>query len=129
VDGLEIAVNHHGMHHYTNCGLDYVWLVNGFEYVETPQGRGVRIHDLDGLLKAIADRVISSPARLRGQEVRFLRSMLDLSQDGFARVLGQTRPSVARREASRTSLFLAPATGRFGCFTRRRQPATRRPSE
>jgi DNA-binding transcriptional regulator YiaG len=98
VDGLEIAVNHHGMHHYTNCGLDYVWLVNGFEYVETPQGRGVRIHDLDGLLKAIADRVISSPARLRGQEVRFLRSMLDLSQDGFARVLGQTRPSVARWE-------------------------------
>lgn len=88
------------MHHYTNCGLDYVWLLNGFEYVETPHGRGVRIHDLDGLLKAIAERVISGP-RLRGQEVRFLRSMLDLSQDGLARILGQARPSVARWEGAR----------------------------
>ncbi len=48
-----------------------------FEYVETPHGRGVRIHDLEGLLGAIADRIISGPARLRRQEVRFLRSMLD----------------------------------------------------
>ncbi len=89
------------MLHYTNCGLDYVWLLNGFEHVETPQGRGVRIHDLEGLLKVIADRTISGPRRLRGQEVRFLRSMLDLSQDGLARVLGQTRPTVARWEGSR----------------------------
>ena len=84
------------MHHYTNCGLDYVWLVNGFEHVETPHGGGIRIHDLAGLQRAIADRVIGAPTRLRGQEVRFLRSMLDVSQDGLARVLGQTRPSVAR---------------------------------
>jgi DNA-binding transcriptional regulator YiaG len=89
------------MHHYTNCGLDYVWLVDGFEYLDTPHGRGVRIHDMGGLLKAIADRVITSPAPLRGQEVRFLRSMLDLSQDGLARVLGQSRPSVARWEGHR----------------------------
>lgn len=89
------------MHHYTGCGLDYVWLVNGFKYVETPHGRGARIHDLDGLLKAIADRIISGPERLRGQEVRFLRSMLDLSQDGLARVLGQTRVTVARWEGRR----------------------------
>ncbi len=40
------AVERSKMHRYTNCGLDYVWLVNGFEHVETPQGRGVRIHDL-----------------------------------------------------------------------------------
>lgn len=89
------------MHHYTRCGLDYVWLVNGFERVETPQGTGTRIHDIDGLQRAIADRVISAPRRLRGQEVRFLRSMLDVSQDGLARALGQTRASVARWEAAR----------------------------
>jgi DNA-binding transcriptional regulator YiaG len=94
-------VNHPGMHHYTNCGLDYIWLVDGFERLETPYGGGVRIHDMAGLHKAIANRVISSPTRLRGQEVRFLRSMLDLSQDGLARVLGQTRPSVARWEGQR----------------------------
>lgn len=89
------------MHHYTGCGLDYVWLMDGVDYVETPHGRGVRIHDLEGLLKVIASRVISSPERLRGQEVRFLRSMLDLSQDGLARVLGQTRVTVARWEGQR----------------------------
>lgn len=89
------------MHHYTGCGLDYIWLVNGFDYVDTPYGRAVRIHNLPGLLKVIAERVVSGPARLRGQEVRFLRSMLDLSQDGLARALGQTRPSVARWEGQR----------------------------
>jgi len=89
------------MHHYVNCGLDYVWLLSGFDYVATPQGRGVRIHDLDGLQRAIADRVINAPMRLRGQEVRFLRSMLDMTQESLARALGQTRASVARWEGAR----------------------------
>jgi DNA-binding transcriptional regulator YiaG len=101
MDGLVTAVDHTGMHHYTNCGLDYVWLVDGFERLETPYGPGMRIHDIDGLLKVIADRVITSPAPLRGQEVRFLRSLLDLSQEGLAHVLRQTRGTVTRWEKHR----------------------------
>jgi putative transcriptional regulator len=101
MDGLVPAVEHKDMLHYTNSGLDNVWLVNGFERIETPHGSGVRIHDMKGLHKAIALRLVTSPAGLRGQDVRFLRSMLELSQDGLARAIGYTRPSVARWEGER----------------------------
>ena len=83
---------------YTDCGLDYVYLANGFTWHETDYGPAYSIDDMDGLHQAIARHVVLSEARLRGQEVRFLRSMLDLSQEGLARPLGATRVTVARWE-------------------------------
>ena len=68
--------------HYTTSGLDYVYLANGFRLIEGEYGAGYSIDDLDGLHNVMAHHVIASPARLRGQEVRFLRSMLDISQAG-----------------------------------------------
>jgi transcriptional regulator with XRE-family HTH domain len=43
--------------------------------------------------------IIGDPHPLRGQEVRFLRGMMKVSQEGLARVLRQRRGSVARWEA------------------------------
>ena len=97
VDGLAL-IQGDQMHHFTDCGLDYVWLCNGFEYRDTPRGRLVRIHNLDGLHAAIGRWIVRNPMRLRGQEVRFLRSMMKLSQAGLADLLGQSRASVARWE-------------------------------
>lgn len=93
------------MHHYKDCGLDYVWLRDGFEYRDTPRGRMVRVHDVNGLHVAIARWIVSSPARLRGQEVRFLRSMLGLSQEGFGKLLRQSRATVARWEGDRDKMI------------------------
>jgi DNA-binding transcriptional regulator YiaG len=90
-------------YHYTGAGLDYVYLQNGYTIEETPYGAGVAIEDLAGLHQAIARNVILSRSRLRGQELRFLRSMLDLSQAGLARVIGTTRPSIARWEGKPTT--------------------------
>ncbi|NQV55906.1 MAG: helix-turn-helix domain-containing protein [Rhodospirillales bacterium] len=42
--------------------------------------------------------VVATPGRLRGQEVRFIRSMLDLSQKQLADRLGVSRVTVARWE-------------------------------
>jgi DNA-binding transcriptional regulator YiaG len=86
-------------YHYTACGLDYVYLHNGYEVRETPHGRAVAIQDARGLHEAIARAVISSPGTLRGQEVRFLRAQLKLSQEGLAKALRTKRGSVARWEA------------------------------
>lgn len=86
--------------HYTACGLDYVYLQNGFQVRETRHGKATAIKDAQGLHEAIARAIISSPHRLRGQEVRFLRAQLKLSQEGLARVLRQRRGSVARWEAA-----------------------------
>jgi DNA-binding transcriptional regulator YiaG len=85
-------------YHYTACGLDYVYLINGYTEHETPHGTGVSIKDARRLHEVIARDVVTSGWPLRGQEVRFLRGMLKLSQEGMARVLGQKRGSVARWE-------------------------------
>jgi len=86
-------------YHYRHSSLDYVYLVNGFTWHETEYGPGIAIDDLDHLHEAIARHVVTSPSRLRGQEVRFLRSMLNVSQAGLARVLGTKRVTVTRWES------------------------------
>lgn len=85
-------------HHYTECGLDYVYLVNGFTIHDTAYGSGVSIDNADELHAAIAHSVIERPYAIRGQELRFLRSMLDVSQTGLGGVLGVSRTTVARWE-------------------------------
>jgi DNA-binding transcriptional regulator YiaG len=84
---------------YTGCGLDYVYLLNGYTIHKTPHGEGVSIKEGRQLHEAIARNIVSSPYPLRGQEVRFLRSLLRLSQEGLARALRHKRGSVARWEA------------------------------
>lgn len=66
---------------------------------ETKHGAAIAIKDARGLHEAIALNIIGSPRRLRGQEVRFLRAQLKLSQEGLAKVLQTKRGSVARWEA------------------------------
>ena len=84
--------------HYTASGLDYIYLANGFRLIDGEYGAGYAIDDLDSLHNVIAHYVITSPTRLRGQEVRFLRAMLDISQAGLARIIGTKRLTVARWE-------------------------------
>lgn len=86
-------------YHYTECGLDYVYLENGFRLEETPYGAGVSIEDADELHETIALAIIMSPHAIRGQELRFLRSMLDVSQAGLGDLVGKSRAAIARWEA------------------------------
>ena len=101
-----------GPYHYTACGLEYIYLANGYEVHETPDGRGVSIMDADGLHRAISRFIISSPQRLRGQEVRFLRAELGLSQSGLAQILGAKRLTVLRWE-SKPNTVIPQASDRF----------------
>lgn len=86
------------LYHYTNSGLDYVYLANGFIVEETPYGRSIAIHRADDLHAVIARDIVTRPGTMRGQEVRFLRSQLALSQAGLGKVLGMTRDAVAKWE-------------------------------
>ena len=90
-----------GMYHFTACGLDNVWLANGFEIKQAPRGEMVKIHNLEGLHQAIAKSIITSSHRMCGAEVRFLRSMLRVSQEGLGDILDQSRSTVARWEGER----------------------------
>ena len=76
------------MYHYTECGLDNVWLANGFIKKKTAYGEAVAITDADALHKLLAEDLIGKPARLTGKEFRFLRVALKLSQAAVAKMQG-----------------------------------------
>jgi len=97
-------------YHYTLSGLDWVWLENGVSRVETPYGKGVTIEDQDGLHEAIIRTLITLPLPIRGQELRFIRDYLDMSQKELAAMLGVSRETIARREAERDRSVTATMT-------------------
>lgn len=92
------------LYHYTRCGLDYVYLSNGYRLHETSHGRGVAIEDVDGLHRSIAADIVRHRAQLQGQDVRFLRKEMDLSQQGLAILMGVDAQTVARWEKGRTTI-------------------------
>jgi DNA-binding transcriptional regulator YiaG len=86
-------------YHYTESGLDYVYLASGFDIRETRRGEVVSFVDLDGLHRAIGHFIVTERRRLSGPEIRFLRHELDLSQAALAHLLGTAERTVARWEA------------------------------
>ena len=77
------------MYHYTQCGLDNVYLVNGFHEEKTPYGNSVRFDDPAGLDRFIAEQVAKGPGRLTGQEIRYIRNYMDMSQVALAKLMGK----------------------------------------
>jgi len=84
-------------YHYTDCGLDNIWLIGGVEFHETSYGPATSIHDVDDLHRAIAVNIIDSP-KMTGPEFRFLRVELDLSQRMLAQLIKATEQQIHRWE-------------------------------
>lgn len=89
------------LYHYTECGLDDVWLDGGVVHHETPYGPGVSFRDIDGLHKIIGLHLADSLRPLTGKEVRFLRVEMNLSQKTLAGLIGVGDTTVARWESGR----------------------------
>jgi len=89
------------MFHYSSCGLENIWLRNGFEVKETPYGQAVSIHNLEGLHDAIGLALVCNRPRLNGAEFRFLRKELDLPQTRLATLLGVTEGTIRGWERNR----------------------------
>ena len=82
------------MYHYTECGLQNVWLENGYKGHKTPYGHGISIEDVAGLHRVIG-RAIARQPRLTGAELRFLRKELQMSQRTLAGLLGISEQNVS----------------------------------
>ena len=93
----------HGPIPYKECGLDDVFLISGYEVVETEHGRGLVIRDLDDLLKAISLHLVMRK-ELSGQEVRFLRKQMDITQAKLGRYVGLSHQQVARWEKDESAI-------------------------
>ena len=85
------------MYHYTESGLQNVWLANGFKIRKCEDGDAVAFVDAYGLHQAIG-RHIAAKGYMTGKEFRFLRKELDLSQNRFATWIGMTEDMVSKWE-------------------------------
>jgi DNA-binding transcriptional regulator YiaG len=84
-----------GYYHYTECGLNDVYLTNGFS---VDKDGALFIEHIHQLHDAIGLRIVQSSDRLNGKEIRFIRHHLDLSQKAFGELLGVTYLTVLRWE-------------------------------
>lgn len=92
-------------YHYKECGLDNVYLTNGYVEHDTPYGKGIAIHEAEGLHKFIGKMVVEQPCPLIGAELRFLRLEMEISQRNLGEMLGHDEQSVRRWEKARNRTF------------------------
>lgn len=96
--------------HYTDCGIDNIYLSNGFEREEFDGEIYTTIHNLDGLHEAIGLHIVLEKKAPDGKEIRFLRTEMGLSQHDLGAKLGVSDQSVARWEKGHTDI---PGTAVF----------------
>jgi DNA-binding transcriptional regulator YiaG len=96
-------------YHYTDSGLDNVFLENGYTVHKTPYGEGVSIQDTEGLHRAIGQCLVLTPKALTGAELRFLRLEMELTQRNLAAILGSEEQNVRRWEKARKKEIPGPA--------------------
>lgn len=85
-------------YHYTESGLNNIYLINGFNTIETPEGKAISIHNIDGLHKAIGLFLVLNQRDLSGDEIRFLRHEMLMSQKTLSNLLGVSEQEIRRWE-------------------------------
>jgi DNA-binding transcriptional regulator YiaG len=84
--------------HFTDCGLDNVFLV-GIKYFTSNDGRIVaEIPALNQLMRLIARDLVFSQTSLRGEEIRFLRKRLGMKTSDYSKVLRVDVATLSRIE-------------------------------
>jgi len=92
------------LYHYTECGLDNVYLAGGVDFVDGPQGKQVIIRQIDGLHDAIGRLIVNGKRNLSGKELRFLRHEMLMSQATLAALLDVAEQTVHRWEAGKSDV-------------------------
>ena len=95
---------HDKKYHYLECGLDDVYLVNGFERTKSARGTSIAIRDIDALHRAIGESLCLKKKDLTGKEFRFLRREMLMSQSTLAHLLDVGEQTVHRWEAGKASI-------------------------
>lgn len=96
-------------YHYTECGLNNVYLHGGFETIETEFGPATSVLDTDELHEMIGMHLVNHVEALSPDEVRFLRKEMLLSQEALADYIGVGESSVRNWESNRQAIT-KPAT-------------------
>jgi len=91
-------------YHYTACGLQNIYLLNGYDFGEHDGERHVFIRSLDALHQAIGRHLVLKRKALTGAEIKFLRKTIDLTQEELAEALGNNAQSIARWEKGQITI-------------------------
>ena len=96
---------------YTECGLSNVF-IDDVDVVQDDQGEETyAIKNILGLHKVITHAIISrSRQRMTGEEFRFLRSEMGLTQEEAGKRLGRDRVTISRWERGETTIDPAVET-------------------
>ncbi|MCW3846558.1 helix-turn-helix domain-containing protein [Sphingomonas sp. LB-2] len=89
---------------YRACGLDGIYLHNGYRVEEHDGEEHIAVTDVDGLHNAIGRHLVIHRKGLSPKEVRFLRNTMNLTQAEMAERLGNNAQSVARWEKGETEM-------------------------
>jgi DNA-binding transcriptional regulator YiaG len=84
--------------HYTQCGLEGIYLQNGFSKEDIDGEVYTSVTDVEGLHWAIGRHLVSTRKTLSKHEIRFLRQTMGLSQKELAEDMGNDSQSIARWE-------------------------------
>jgi DNA-binding transcriptional regulator YiaG len=89
---------------YKECGLDNIYLQNGFSIEKIDGDETVSIHNVDGLWKAIGLSLVTRKKTLSPKEIRFLRNQMGKTQSDLARLLRVDDQTVARWEKKKSKI-------------------------
>lgn len=90
--------------HYRQCGLDNIFLLNGFRRETVDGEEYVTIDNMDGLWKAIGLHLVTQRKTFMAQDVKFLRHQMDVTQSELAKMLRVTDQTVARWEKGKAGV-------------------------
>ena len=101
-------VHREGSHHYTECGLDKVYL-EGIDIAKCTKCREefISLPRVPELHNFIGLTLIQKKTLLNGKEIRFFRKNLGLSSKKFAKYLSVNNATLSRWENDRQDLTLS----------------------
>ena len=89
---------------YKECGLEGIFLHNGYDIIEHEGECFVSVEDTEGLHRAIGELLVVNSKELAPNEIRFLRKTMDLTQSELGRWMGKDSQTVARWEKGHTPI-------------------------
>ena len=86
------------MYHYTERGLENIYLKNGFVVTKEDGEEFVSFINFDGIQQAIAVAICTQKKWMSSTQLKFLRKEFNLSQTGLGQLIFCDRQSIARWE-------------------------------
>jgi transcriptional regulator with XRE-family HTH domain len=91
-------------HHYTECGLQNVYIV-GIDTMTDDEGDEViLVRAINQLHQVIAEGIVSHSKGMDGSELRFLRTEMGLTQSELAALVHRDKQSIGRWERSENEI-------------------------